>query len=156
MLNWIATCSLKEVCFFPALIYLVREDFLPPRKYDSWLHFLPGIPRCHCYSSPRLPELNSLLKPQSQVLTALSWCSPPGCLNHLWPTEDLPTLCRACSQPSSSSPEGLLLRLGPRQDQVVDVHQSGGCTQKKIISRCFDFWRLTFGLSKSNFKAQYF
>ena len=35
MLNWIATCSLKEVRFFPALIYLVREDFLPPRKYDS-------------------------------------------------------------------------------------------------------------------------
>lgn len=43
MLSWISTCSsLKEVLFFPVLIYLVREDFLPPRMFNSWLHFLPG------------------------------------------------------------------------------------------------------------------
>lgn len=48
MLSWISTCSSLKVLFFPVLIYLVREDLLPPRMFDSWLHFLPGILRCHC------------------------------------------------------------------------------------------------------------
>ena len=49
MLSWISTCSsLKEILFFPVLIYLVREDFLPPRMFNSWLHFLPGTLCCPC------------------------------------------------------------------------------------------------------------
>lgn len=82
------------------MFFLIRSSLFPCAQLPCWektfchLECLtadsiscPGsyavIVSC---SFPCFQGLKSLPRPQSQRLTALFWCSPPACLNNLWPT----------------------------------------------------------------------